>query len=165
MSRYHDRIYGVIARLVRDADHARDLVQEAFLKAWRGLPRFEGTSSFYTWLYRIARNLVISDISRAMARPRVTLSLDESADEHHGEVVDSRDGPGTTTLKGERRRLVADAILALVPDFREIIVLRDVEGLSYEEIAELLEIPVGTVRSRLHRARLELKARLADILI
>lgn len=168
MSRYHGRIYAVVTRLVGDADRARDLTQETFLKAWRAIDRFEGSAAFYTWLYRIARNAVTSDYRKSAVRPRVTVSLDHGpAGREEGESLDveaASGDPVEETLSRERRDAIVAAIDSLIPDFREIIVLRDVEKYAYEDIAEMLEIPVGTVRSRLHRARMELKAKLVDIL-
>ena len=165
MSRYQARIYSVIMRLVRDQERARDLTQETFMKAWRGLAGFEGGAGFYTWLYRISRNLVTSDWRREKSRPRFTHSVDEAPTEGRATgaavvPIDRRSDPGDRARARERQRLLLDAIDELVPDFKEILVLRDLEGLAYEEIADMLDLPVGTVRSRLHRARLELKAKI-----
>ena len=166
VDRYGERLYRVVHRLVGDAEMARDLTQDTFLKAWRGLPSFSGSSSFYTWIYRIARNVVTSEYRRLQARPRVVRSLDagpnggsDDASERL-DVADDGEGPRSALMSKERREAVTAAIVALVPEFREIIVLRDIEKHSYEDIAEMLTIPVGTVRSRLHRARMELKASL-----
>ncbi|MEZ6196510.1 MAG: sigma-70 family RNA polymerase sigma factor [Planctomycetota bacterium] len=165
MSRYQDRVYRTIGRFVRDPDQAMDLTQETFLRAWRGLGSFQGGSEFYTWLYRIARNVVTSDHRRAAARPRIVASIEARPEEGRSaaEPADLGGGPEAALLSRERQQRLVDALDMLVPDFREIILLRDVESRSYEEIAELLEIPVGTVRSRLHRARLELKARMGPL--
>lgn len=166
MSRYHRRVYAVVVRLVPDADHALDIVQETFMKAWRGLAGFKGSASFYTWLYRIARNVVSSDARRARARPQVAVSLDgnrtDDADRSF-DLAGLEQEPLERTLRLERQRRILAAIQSLAPDFREVIVLCDIEDQSYEEISVMLEVPLGTVRSRLHRARLELRARLADL--
>jgi RNA polymerase sigma-70 factor, ECF subfamily len=164
VARHADRLYGLLHRFVGDAEQAMNLSQETFFKAYKGLKTFSGDSSFFTWLYRIARNVVVSAARYDAARPKVTASLDLSADE-------SSDGPRPTpraddsgpverALALERRALVARAVSALPHDFREVVVLRDFEDRSYEEIAELLGLAVGTVKSRLHRAR----AALADLL-
>lgn len=165
--RHQDRLYGILHRLVGDAEKAMDLAQETFLKAWRGLGGFHGESTFFTWLYRIARNVVTSAARHDAARPKVRVSLD---DPERDEAVSGSGaapggcGPEQRAISAEQRVLVLDAIGRLPPDFREIVILRDMEDRSYEEIAELLEVPVGTVRSRLHRARLELKERLRRVL-
>ena len=165
--RHQDRIYGVIHRLVGDLETARDLTQETFLKAWRGISGFQGRSGFYTWLFRIARNAVTSAGRYSAARPRVSTSLGAaSADDGSPgmEPVDPRENPQELSLREERRELVLRAIADLPREFREIVVLRDMDDRSYEDIAELLGIAIGTVRSRLHRARTELKQRLLKVL-
>jgi RNA polymerase sigma-70 factor (ECF subfamily) len=166
MSRYYERTYAVLYRMVRDQDSAWDLTQETFLKAWRALSTYSGDAAFFTWIYRIARNLVSSEYRKLKARPKVVLSLGDrqSEDDKAGLDPESPDiGPDEKSYREERRQRILEAVRSLVPDFREIIVLRDLEKRSYDVIADLLEIPVGTVRSRLHRARLELKAKLADL--
>lgn len=166
MSRYYERTYAVLYRMVRDAEVARDLTQETFLKAWRGLSGYSGDAGFFTWIYRIARNLVSSEFRKIRARPQIVASVGLGEPEKSEAALDPESdaaGPDEESFRNERRRKIMDAIHGLVPDFREIIVLRDLEKRSYDEISELLEIPVGTVRSRLHRARLELKAKLADL--
>jgi RNA polymerase sigma-70 factor (ECF subfamily) len=169
VQRYQDRIYGVISRLVADAELARDLSQESFLKAYKGLAGFSGGSSFYTWLYRIARNVVTSQQRYESARPKVSASLDVPPGERSSplRLAAPAGGPDPvqSAVESERKRFLLQALAALQPEFREIIVLRDFEDRSYEEIAELLELPPGTVRSRLHRARMELRERLKPILV
>lgn len=165
VARYQDRIFGMIHRMVNDPERARDLTQESFLKAWKGLSGFQAQSAFFTWLYRISRNVVMSAGRYDAARPRLRQSLDDR--ESDGPKIDPETvakGPRESMLAEEQRVLVLDAIASLPGDFREIVVLRDMEDRPYEEIAELLDIPVGTVRSRLHRARLELKNRLKRVL-
>jgi RNA polymerase sigma-70 factor (ECF subfamily) len=167
VQRYQDRLYGLLHRMVGDRERALDLAQDTFLKAWRGLAGFQGQSAFYTWLYRIARNVVISAGRYEAARPRIGISLDEPDEDGDGPRVPvpmADDSPSERVLAGERRELVLGAIARLPGEFREIIILRDMQNHAYEEIAEQLEIPVGTVRSRLHRARAELRTRLEGIL-
>ncbi len=167
--RHQDRLYGVILRLVADSERARDLTQETFLKAYRGLRGFTGNSAFYTWIYRIARNVVTSAARYDAARPAVAASLDTGARGGevgaHPEPQAGGGDPVEHVLEVERRSLVLAAVAALAEDFREVIVLRDFEDRSYEEIAEMLDVPVGTIRSRLHRARAELKERLKPLLV
>ena len=170
VERHQDRVYGVIHRMVNDREKAMDLTQEAFLRAWRGLGTFGGQSAFFTWLYRIARNVVMSAGRYEAARPKIRVSLDEPArggDAESGRSrIDPEDTsrlPGESLLVREQRDLVVQAIGSLPSEFREIVILRDMRDQSYEEIADLLDIPLGTVRSRLHRARMELKERLRSV--
>jgi RNA polymerase sigma-70 factor (ECF subfamily) len=167
VGRYQDRVFGVIARLVPDGETARDLTQDTFLKAFKGLRSFSGDASFYTWLYRIARNVVTSHARYEAARPRIRTSLD-AIDPDRAALRLHPSGAGPDPVQGaveaERRGHLLAALASLQPEFREIIVLRDFEDRSYEEIAALLELPAGTVRSRLHRARAELRERLRPIL-
>lgn len=165
MSRYYERTYAIIFRMVRETETARDLTQETFLKAWRGLSSYSGDAAFFTWIYRIARNLVSSEYRRLRVRPQVVMTLGDTgeADSPGFDPQSRGQSPEEETSRHERREKITEAIAGLPPDFREIIVLRDLEKTSYDEIAELLEIPVGTVRSRLHRARMELKAKLSDM--
>jgi RNA polymerase sigma-70 factor (ECF subfamily) len=166
--KYQDRIYAVCLRTLRDAEAARDAAQEAFLKAWKALPRFEGRSKFSTWVHRIAVNVCLSAIRSNKAHPdRRALSLDAgSGDDDTGgggriaEPAAAAAAPGEGLERNETRRAVADAIAGLEPDFRTAVILRDIEGKAYDEIAEILEIPVGTVRSRIHRGREQLRTAL-----
>ena len=164
-------MYGVIHRMVADREKAMDLTQETFLRAWKGLGTFGGQSAFFTWLYRIARNVVMSAGRYDAARPKIRVSLDEPSPsgnaDGEGRRMDPEDeaaAPGDDLLVQEQRDLVLEAIASLPPDFREIVVLRDMQDRAYEDIAELLDVPLGTVRSRLHRARMELKERLKTVL-
>ena len=162
LGRYYEKLYGVIARMVREPEQARDLTQDCFLRAWRALPDFAGEASFFTWLYQIARNLVISAARRERARPKITASIDQASEDRTEWRDTSALDPAEPLNRRERRLALIQAIESLPPDFREVIVLRDLEGLAYEELAILLKVPVGTVRSRLFRARMELKTRLAE---
>jgi RNA polymerase sigma-70 factor (ECF subfamily) len=167
--RHQDRVYRLARRLLSDADAALDAAQETFVKAWRALPRFQGNALFTTWLTRIAINQCRNELRRRRTvkhtRP---LSLDAPA-------------PGSGALRGEmlaamgpqawevaRGREVDAGIRAalshLDAEAREVLLLREVEDLSYEDMAEVLDVPVGTVRSRLHRARAELRRRMAAVL-
>lgn len=161
VTKYQDLVFNVVFRMVGREQDAFDIAQEAFVKGWRALGNFEGRAQFGTWIYRIAINCCISE-RRGAARKKTT-SLDAGGSEEEGTAVDVPDESGEPSQRlvdRERVRLVQDAIGELEEEFRSIIVLRDLEDRSYEEIAEVLEVPVGTVRSRLHRARQALKDRL-----
>jgi len=152
--RYQHKVIKLVARLLRDPTEAEDVSQEAFVKAYRALGSFRGDSAFYTWLYRIAVNTARNAMASRQSRP-----LDYEAELSEGEqsTVESRlrhtDTPEATVLSEEIRETVNRAVAALPEDLRTAIILREVEGLSYEEIAAAMDCPVGTVRSRIFRAR------------
>ncbi|HWE37836.1 MAG TPA: sigma-70 family RNA polymerase sigma factor [Isosphaeraceae bacterium] len=159
--RYEDRLYPTIFRLTGCAEDACDVIQDAFLRAFEKLHRFHGESSFYTWIYRIAVNLALS----GRRRRRWTARLAEGP---RGEPIDPPDDsaladPTAHLERAERDAQVQRALNALAPDHRAVVVLKDLDGLRYEEIAEVLRVPIGTVRSRLHRARAELRERLRGL--
>ncbi len=165
--RYQERILNVLCRMTGDYQIALDLCQETFLKAYRAIGSFEERSALSTWLYRIAANLCLSHRRSRRRRPETSLEGGVSPDGEdmpRHEVPDGSGEPSATLEVRERREKVRGMIEELDPEFRSVVVLRDMEGLSYEEIAEILGCPVGTVRSRLHRARLELKEKLRHVL-
>jgi len=160
--RYQDRLYPTVLRLTGCAEDAHDLLQDAFLKAYEKLGSFHGESSFYTWVYRITVNLALSD--RRKRRTTWRLRVDR-----RGEPFDTADDvhqtdPSLPLERAERDALIQAALNALAPDHRAVVVLKDLDGLRYEEIAETLGVPIGTVRSRLHRARYELRQRLRGVI-
>ena len=159
--RYQDRLYPTLLRLTGCAEDAHDLLQDAFVRAFEKLGRFHGDSSFYTWIYRIAVNLALSD--RRRRRPGRSwptgpdgAALDPPSDPDQSD-------PALPLERAEREERVQRALDALAPDHRAVVVLKDLDGLRYEQIAAILGVPVGTVRSRLHRARGELRERLRDL--
>lgn len=156
--RYQDRLYPTVLRLTGCAENAQDLLQETFLKAFEKLAKFQGDSSFYTWVYRIAVNLALS--GRRRRRPHA--SLDEGPYGYSGlPVIDPREtDPSLPLERVERERMIQDALNSLAADHRAVVVMKEYDGLRYEEIGAILGIPVGTVRSRLHRARCELRVKL-----
>lgn len=162
LRRHYDRLYALCRRLTGDEADAADACQEALMAVVRGLPRFDARSSFATWSYRVATNAALDELRRRRRRPVPSLDADAGAGQGGGfgppvgrVTADSADG---TAL-----RLDVDAALAtLAPEFRAPVVLRDLCGLSYEEIAEVLDIPPGTVRSRIARARGALAPLLAE---
>jgi RNA polymerase sigma-70 factor (ECF subfamily) len=157
VNRYQDRLYPTVFRLTGCAEDALDLLQEAFLRAYEKLERFHGESSFYTWVYRITINLALSDRRKRRHATRVALPLDPP---------DARveDDPAAPLERAERDERIQEALDALAPDHRAVVVMKEFDGLRYEEIGAMLGIPVGTVRSRLHRARCELRERLRSLL-
>lgn len=159
---YQDRIYNVVYRMCRHREDALDLTQNAFMKALQALPRFQEEASFFTWIYRIAINEVLSHRRQRVRRPMRTLHTEdgarprlvpaETAEEHTDKRIDRH------ALQG---RLEA-ALAELDDDFRVAVVLKDIEDFDYATIADMLEIPVGTVKSRIHRGRMVLREKLRD---
>jgi len=163
VKRYQDRIFNTIYRLLGDYQEAGDLTQQAFLKAYLSLNQFRGGSTFYTWLYRIGVNTALDERKRRSRTPQVLsetfiMSPDEDARRLDGSAAS--DDPGEMVLSRERETAVAQAIASLDDVHRTVLVLRDIEGLDYEEIAQVAACPRGTVKSRLHRARLMLREKL-----
>ena len=141
-------------RYVRDPEQALDIAQDAFIKAYRALPRFRGDSAFYTWLYRIAVNTAKNHLAAQRRRPiDIELDLQDSEQYDLHAKLKETDTPEGVTISEELRKTVEKAIQLLPEDLRTAIVLRELDGMSYEEIAQTMECPVGTVRSRIFRAR------------
>ncbi|MCC5866955.1 MAG: RNA polymerase sigma factor RpoE [Gammaproteobacteria bacterium] len=163
--RYQHKIIKLIMRYVREPADALDVAQDAFLKAYRALPRFRGDSAFYTWMYRIAINTAKNHLVAQKRRP-VDFDLDlqdsEPFDVQH--LLKDTDTPEGLVLTEEIRKTVEEAIADLPADLRTAIVLREMEGMSYEEIAQTMECPVGTVRSRIFRAREAIDKRISPLL-
>lgn len=157
---YQERVFALISRMTGDPDRVEDIAQEVFLKAFRSLKSFRGGSRFYTWLYRITVNTVLNTM-RSQGRRQET-SLDALGGLEVQADADME--PAEVTARLELARRVREAIDQLEEPYRVIIYLRELEDLSYEEIAEVVELPVGTVKSRLFRARQHLKGLLQDLL-
>jgi len=152
--KYQHKIVNLIMRYVRDPELALDIAQEAFIKAYRALPRFRGESAFYTWMYRIAVNTAKNHLAAQRRRPMdVELDLQDPEQYDLHAKLKETDTPEGVALSNELQETVERAIAALPEDLRTAIILRELEGMSYEEIAETMECPVGTVRSRIFRAR------------
>jgi RNA polymerase sigma-70 factor (ECF subfamily) len=152
--KYQHKVVKLVARLLRDPTEAEDVAQEAFVKAYRALGSFRGDSAFYTWLYRIAVNTARNAIASRQRRPLdYEAELSESEQSNLASRLRHTDTPEATVLSEEIRQTVNEAIEQLPEDLRTAIVLREVEGLSYEEIAAAMDCPVGPVRSRIFRAR------------
>jgi RNA polymerase sigma-70 factor (ECF subfamily) len=154
-----DRIYTLALRMAGSPEDGADLAQEAFLRAWRALPSFQGDSSFSTWLYRLTRNLCIDFLRRERRREAVTasVSLDDDGESAPIQVSDPRFSPERQLECRELRAALDRALAKLSDDHRQVLVLRESEGLSYREIAQALGVEEGTVKSRLARARLALR--------
>lgn len=162
---YERRIFNVALRLAGNSDDAADLTQETFLRAFRAWGKFRGDSATYTWLYRILVNLNKDRIGREVRRRDRESSLDTGGVESGPMVIeDSGDTPIREAERHEARGVLSEAIRDLPDGYRECVVLRDLEGLSYDEIAQVMEITVEAVRSRLARARQQLRQRLAPYL-
>jgi RNA polymerase sigma-70 factor (ECF subfamily) len=163
VERWQDRIYGFVFRMVRDAEESRDLAQETFVRAYSKLDSFEGGSAFGTWLCAIAVNQVRGEMRKRAALKRAEpASLDALREAADVDPADPAEGAAERASTAEQCVLLRRAIDQLDPEHREVVLLREFEDLSYEEIAEIVGVPVGTVRSRLSRARAELRARLSD---
>ncbi|MEY3465666.1 MAG: RNA polymerase sigma factor RpoE [Gammaproteobacteria bacterium] len=163
--KYQHKVVKLVQRYVRNPAEAEDIAQEAFIKAYRALPRFRGDSAFYTWLYRIAINTAKNSLA-ARARSPLEFELDRPEGEESRELqarMKDTATPEALVLTEEIRSTVNAAMEKLPEDLRTAIVLRELEGLSYEEIAASMDCPVGTVRSRIFRAREAIDARLREV--
>ena len=161
--KYRRRIERLVARIVRDPDSVADVAQETFIRAYRALPNFRGDSAFYTWLYRIAVNTARKEAADQRRDPVISESALAQGDDENDETSRAEatltDGetPESVLAGREIAQAVNAAVEALSEDLRQAVTLREIEGLSYEEIAQVMNCPIGTVRSRLHRARNLLK--------
>ena len=167
--KYQRRIERLIGRMVRDVDLVPDIAQETFIRAYRAIPKFRGDSAFYTWLYRIAVNTAKKALGDLKRDPVITESAFASRDDDdetsrvENELSDG-ETPEAILASKQVAAAVNSAIDALSEDLRQAITLREIEGLSYEEIADLMNCPIGTVRSRIFRAREAIAARLRPLL-
>ena len=162
---YEKKIYSYALGMLSNPDDAFDIAQDTFMKAYRSIAFFKGESSFYTWLYTICRNCCYDFIKKRDRNRRHTISLFQYENDDDGtiiEIPDSTNDPEALYEKKRLRKIIFDAIQTLSDNHREIILLRDVEGLSYEEISAAMGISEGTVKSRLSRARTKLQTILKD---
>ena len=152
--KYQHKILGLISRYVHDADEVQDVAQEAFIKAFRALPRFRGDSAFYTWLYRIAINTPKNHlVSRSRRPPGTDVDVDDAEYYEGGGALRDIENPENALFGAGLKAVVESAIGNLPDDLRTAVTLREFDGLSYEDIADIMDCPVGTVRSRIFRAR------------
>jgi len=166
VQKYHRRLMRLLSRMVRNQEEVEDIAQETFIKAYRALPQFRGDAAFYTWLYRIGVNTARNFLSsRGRALPTISdqaVNDDDEPEERF--VAQDISTPESMLLSKQVAMAVNDAIDALPEELRTAITLREMEGMSYEEIAEMMACPIGTVRSRIFRAREAIAAKLRPIL-
>lgn len=169
VAKYQDRVFNLVLRMTGRQADAEELAQETFLKALSKIGQFRGSSSFYTWLFRIAANLAISHRRRAgRIRFRPLDSHDEMGESGDGSRAGAlpslrTPAPDAAAMAAETNQRLAEALEELDEEFRIVVILRDVEDMDYTQIAHVLELPEGTVKSRLHRARCMLRDKLADL--
>lgn len=164
VSRYQNKIMGYSARMLSDHHEAEDVAQEVFIKAFRSLDSFRGESSFSTWLYRIATNLCIDRLRKKKRSPQQAYSLDEPIDKEEDkggrEVPDYSGEPTRAIEREELRRRVREVMAEMPEKLRAVLIMCDMQGMAYEDIAKALDCPIGTVKSRLFHARADLGRRL-----
>jgi len=164
-SRYQYKILNLVSRYLRDSEDVQDVVQEAFIKAYRALPRFRGESAFYTWLYRIAINTAKNHlVARSRRPPGVDVEIADAEYFDGADALRELDDPESSLSRDELEAEIHAAIAELPEDLRSAVTLREFDGLAYEQIAEIMDCPVGTVRSRIFRAREAIDRRIAPII-
>ena len=163
VDRYQNRLFHSLMHLLGSTEDAQDAAQDAFVQAFEKLASFRGQSQFYSWLFRIAFNTAVS--AKRKTR-RMSVSLEGRRESSGAEPSDANPSnePSYALDVSDRQRLVRQALAELSEDFRTALVLKEMDGMSYEEIADVIEVPLGTVRSRIHRARLELRDKLSMLL-
>jgi RNA polymerase sigma-70 factor, ECF subfamily len=161
VQKYQDRLYNSVVYMAGNVEDARDIVQEAFVQALLNLKSFHGSSAFFTWLYRIAFNVTVTQ----RRRKRPAISVERGREESGTEPIDGHLGPADQLEQEERCRRIRQGLAQLSHEHRSVLILREIDGCRYETIAEILNLPIGTIRSRLHRARLELREELKSVLI
>jgi RNA polymerase sigma-70 factor (ECF subfamily) len=164
-SRYQHKILNLVSRYLRDREDVEDVAQEAFIKAFRALPRFRGESAFYTWLYRIAINTAKNHlVARARRPPGTDVDVEDAEFMDGTDALKESENPEAALARDELSREINLAISQLPEDLRSAVTLREFDGLSYEQIAEIMDCPVGTVRSRIFRAREAIDTRIEPLL-
>ncbi len=162
--KYQYKVHAIVARFIRDSDEVRDVVQEAFIKAYRALPKFRGDSQFYTWLYRIAVNTAKNYlVARSRRPPSSDVDLDDAEYYSGSDQLKDHSSPENQLFRDQLEVAINQAIVELPEDLRTAVTLREYEGLSYEDIAAVMDCPVGTIRSRIFRGREAIDARLVEL--
>lgn len=152
--KYQFRLQAIVSRFIRDSDEVADVTQEAFIKAYRALPKFRGDSQFYTWLYRIAINTAKNYLVSKNRRPANTdIDIGDAEQFADNDKLIDETSPENSMMSEELAQVIKDSLNQLTEDLRTALTLREFEGMSYEEIAAIMDCPVGTVRSRIFRAR------------
>jgi RNA polymerase sigma-70 factor, ECF subfamily len=166
VEKYQRKLGRLLGRMIRDQAEVEDVVQEAFIKAYRALPNFRGESAFYTWLYRIGINTAKNYLVAMGRRPRVSaeIEVEDAENFEDGDELRTISTPETELMSKQVAQTVNDTVAALPEELRTAITLREIEGLSYEEIASLMDCPIGTVRSRIFRARETIAEKLRPLL-
>ena len=160
VERYQQQVYNLALRMVSSHADAQDLTQEAFIRAWRALPSFHRTAQFSTWLYRLTSNICIDFLRAQKRRKVVSLTMLQDDEDKQWELPDGDPLPEQRMIDREEREALSRAFQALDPDYRQVLTLRIVNGCSYQEIGEILNLPEGTVKSRLSRARDQLRKKM-----
>ena len=165
VGKYQHKIMSVISRYIRNPDEVQDVAQDTFVRAWRALPRFRGDSAFFTWLYRIAINTAKNHLVAKSRRPPGTdIDIDDAQFLESADGLRDADTPLGHLLTAEIEATVKKALAELPAEMRQAVMLREFDGLSYEQIAEVMDCPVGTVRSRIFRGREAIDEALAPLL-
>ena len=166
VQKYQRKLGRILSRMIRDQAEVEDVVQEAFIKAYRALPNFRGDSAFYTWLYRIGINTAKNYLVAMGRRPQVSteIEVEDAENFEDGQELRTIDTPETELMTKQIAKTVNDTVAGLPEELRTAITLREIEGLSYEEIATLMGCPIGTVRSRIFRARETIAEKLRPLL-
>jgi|TARA_B110000305_G_scaffold170489_1_gene188436 RNA polymerase sigma-70 factor, ECF subfamily len=162
--KYQQRIASIVSRYLRDQDEVADVTQEAFIKAYRALANFRGDAQFYTWLYRIAINTAKNHlVAKSRRPPNTDKDINDGEFSENSVVLEAEDQPETLLARDQLQSVILAAVDDLQEDLRTALMLREFDGLSYEEIAEIMACPVGTVRSRIFRARETIEKKIAQM--
>lgn len=166
VDKYQRKLGRLLSRMIRDQTEIEDVVQESFIKAYRALPNFRGDSAFYTWLYRIGINTAKNHLVSMGRRPTVStdIEIEDAENFEDGNELRTMETPETALMTKEIAQTVNDTVASLPEELRTAITLREIEGLSYEEIATIMSCPIGTVRSRIFRARETIASKLRPLL-
>ncbi len=162
VEQFTPRVYALAYRMIGNAEDAQDIAQEAFVRVYHALPRYKGEAAFSTWLYRIVTNVCYDELKRRRRRPAPFTDMESDDGDSRVETLAGGESPEEAALRLERQRAVQAAIATLPEHFRLVLVLYDLQGCSYQEIADILKQNVGTVKSRLNRARNLLREKLQD---